>query len=62
MSPRQLIVEVSECEYATLEEYLSSRGELTVKFVCKHPENEGCLCMESTPAPDDCEFCDEEEE
>ena len=44
MSPRVIIK--LECPYAECEEYTSTgHGTVTRTIICRHPENEGCLCV-----------------
>lgn len=60
MSPRDVIVDVKECEHAVIEQVCTSRGELYIKYICKHPDHSDCECMNITPAPEECQFCNDE--
>lgn len=60
MSPKEVIVEVKECEHAVIEQVCTSRGELYIKYVCKHPDHEDCECMNIIPSLEECPFCEEE--
>jgi hypothetical protein len=44
MSPRVIIK--LECPHAEYEAYTSTgRGTVTATIICRHTENEGCLCV-----------------
>ncbi len=60
MSPRRVIVYDEECPHAVCEEYVSrSRGMVTRTIICRHPENEGCVCMRSFEPDAECPWLEE---
>ncbi len=62
MSPRQIVEVACECRYVECEQYYSySRGVLQRTYICRHPENEGCLCVLNAAEVAECELCATEE-
>ncbi len=62
MSPRQIVEVACECRYVECEQYYShSRGVLQRTYICRHPENAGCLCVLNAAEVAECELCATEE-
>lgn len=58
MSPRQIVEVACECSYVECEQHYSySRGILRRTYICRHPENAGCLCVLTAAETAECEFC-----
>ena len=62
MSPRRIVTVACECPYVECEQHFSySRGVLRRTYVCRHPENAGCLCVLNETEVAECELCPTEE-
>ena len=62
MSPRQIVEVDCECSYVECEQYYSSsRGLLIRTYICRHPDNAGCLCVLNEGETAECELCAAEE-
>jgi len=62
VSPRQIVEVACECRYVECEQYYSySRGVLQRTYICRHPENAGCLCVLNAAEVAECELCETEE-
>jgi hypothetical protein len=62
VSPRQIVEVACECPYVECEQHYSySRGVLRRTYICRHPENTGCLCVLNEAESAECELCPTEE-
>jgi hypothetical protein len=62
VSPRQIVEVACECPYVECEQYISySRGVLRRTYICRHPENAGCMCVLNEAEVTECAFCPTEE-
>lgn len=53
VSRRIVVYEI--CPHAECEEYTSiSRGFVTRTIICRHPENEACICVRALDADAEC--------
>jgi hypothetical protein len=58
MSPR--IILETECIHGEYEQYYSGRGLLSGTYICRHSENEGCVCLHGPEGEECVLFCTED--